>query len=41
MTDALRSYNGLKDEGFIHMAINHAVSYARGAVHFANSLENF
>ncbi len=40
MTDALRSYNGLKDEGFIHMAINHAVSYARGAVH-TNSLENF
>jgi transposase-like protein len=38
-TDALRSYNGL-DRDYIHKAIDHAVCYAKGAVH-TNGLENF
>lgn len=39
MTDALASYKGLQDS-FIHMAINHALSYAKGRIH-TNGLENF
>lgn len=39
MTDALSSYKGLQDS-FIHMAVNHAVSYAQGNIH-TNGLENF
>ncbi|HUO09193.1 MAG TPA: IS1595 family transposase [Phycisphaerae bacterium] len=40
MTDALRSYTSLGEEGFIHMAVNHAVRYAEGRNH-TNGLENF
>jgi transposase-like protein len=32
MTDALSSYKGLQAE-YIHMAINHALSYAKGRIH--------
>jgi transposase-like protein len=39
MTDTLNSYKGLQDT-FIHMAINHALSYAKGNIH-TNGLENF
>ncbi len=39
-TDALKSYRGLTLDGFIHDFIDHAESYARGAVH-TNGLENF
>lgn len=38
-TDALRSYRGLNKD-FFHEIVDHAESYARGAVH-ANGLENF
>jgi hypothetical protein len=40
MTDSLGSYKGIEGEGFIHFAINHAICYAKGAVH-TNGLENF
>src|SRR5579859_2199217 len=39
-TDALKSYRGLPLDGFIHDFIDHAESYARGAVH-TNGMENF
>lgn len=38
-TDALRSYNPLA-ETYVHEAIDHAITYVRGAVH-TNGLENF
>jgi transposase-like protein len=38
-TDALRSYNGLR-ESYAHQVIDHAYEYARGKVH-TNGLENF
>ncbi len=38
-TDALASYVGLSDE-FTHKVVDHAVCYAKGAVH-TNGLENF
>src|SRR5579863_677197 len=39
-TDALKSYRGLTDDGFVHDFIDHAEAYARGAVH-TNGMENF
>lgn len=39
MTDALKSYEGLKDE-YTHEVIDHAVCYAKGHIH-TNGLENF
>src|SRR5580692_6606982 len=39
-TDALKSYRGLPDDGFVHDFIDHAEEYARGAVH-TNGMENF
>jgi hypothetical protein len=39
-TDALRSYLGLSDEGYIHNVIDHAEAYADGQVD-ANGCENF
>ena len=39
-TDALRSYMGLGDQGYVHNVIDHAESYAEGTVH-TNGLENF
>jgi transposase-like protein len=38
-TDALPSYNGLKDE-YRHEMVDHAIEYVRGNVH-TNGLENF
>jgi transposase-like protein len=40
ITDALKSYRGLPDDGFVHDFIDHAESYVQGAVH-TNGLENF
>ncbi len=39
MTDTLPSYQSLQDK-YIHMAINHAVEYAKGRIH-TNGMENF
>ena len=39
-TDALMSYQGLKQEGFAHQVIDHAEKYVDGQVH-TNGLENF
>jgi len=39
-TDALMSYQGLKERGFEHEVIDHAEGYVRGQVH-TNGLENF
>src|SRR6266700_2789526 len=39
-TDALLSYQGLKDQGFAHQVIDHAEKYVDGKVH-TNGLENF
>ena len=39
-SDSLRSYRNLPVDGFTHEFIDHAESYARGAVH-TNGLENF
>ena len=39
-TDALKSYRGLKLDGFIHDFIDHAEAYVRDQVH-TNGLENF
>src|SRR5579864_5275062 len=39
-TDALLSYQGLKDQDFVHKTIDHAESYVDGQVH-TNGLENF
>ncbi len=39
-TDALMSYQGLKEQGFQHEVIDHAEGYVRGQVH-TNGLENF
>lgn len=39
MTDALLSYKRLQDQ-YIHMSINHAITYAAGRIH-TNSMENF
>ncbi len=39
-TDALKSYRGLTLDGFIHDFIDHAETYAEGAVH-TNGMENF
>ena len=39
-TDALMSYQGLKEHGFEHEVIDHAEGYVRGQVH-TNGLENF
>jgi transposase-like protein len=38
-SDALQSYSGLNSE-YVHKVIDHAESYAEGAVH-TNGLENF
>ena len=40
MTDAHGAYNKLPEEGFIRMAVDHAVSYAQGRIH-TNGLEIF
>ncbi len=40
MTDSLKSYDKMGEEGYFHMTINHAISYAKGRIH-TNSLENF
>ncbi len=40
MTDALKSYGKMGEEGYVHMAINHALRYAEGKIH-TNGLENF
>jgi transposase-like protein len=39
-TDALLSYQGLRDQDFIHQTIDHAEKYVDGQVH-TNGLENF
>jgi transposase-like protein len=39
-TDALMSYQGIKDHGFEHQVIDHAEKYVDGRVH-TNGLENF
>jgi transposase-like protein len=39
-TDALMSYQGLRDKGFEHQVIDHAEGYVDGQVH-TNGLENF
>jgi transposase-like protein len=39
-TDALKSYFGLADEGYIHNVIDHAEAYVNGNVH-TNGCENF
>jgi transposase-like protein len=39
-TDALMSYQGLKQQGFEHQVIDHAEKYVDGQVH-TNGLENF
>jgi transposase-like protein len=39
-TDALLSYQGLKNQDFIHQTIDHAEKYVDGQVH-TNGLENF
>jgi transposase-like protein len=39
-SDALLSYQGLKDQGFMHQVIDHAEKYVDGQVH-TNGLENF
>lgn len=39
-TDALRSYRGLRESGFVHNVIDHAEAYVDGQVH-TNGLENF
>jgi transposase-like protein len=39
-TDALLSYQGLKDQDFAHQVIDHAEKYVDGQVH-TNGLENF
>ena len=39
-TDALMSYQGLKQQGFEHQVIDHAERYVDGRVH-TNGLENF
>jgi transposase-like protein len=39
-TDALMSYQGLRDKGFRHEVIDHAEGYVDGRVH-TNGLENF
>jgi transposase-like protein len=39
-TDALMSYQGLKEQGFEHQVIDHAEKYVEGQVH-TNGLENF
>jgi transposase-like protein len=39
-TDALRSYLGLTDEGYIHNVIDHAEAYVDGQIH-TNGCENF
>ncbi|MGB6685681.1 MAG: IS1595 family transposase, partial [Candidatus Acidiferrum sp.] len=39
-TDALMSYQGLKQQGFEHQVIDHAERYVDGQVH-TNGLENF
>src|SRR5260221_13986101 len=39
-TDALMSYQGLRDKGFQHEVIDHAEGYVDGRVH-TNGLENF
>jgi hypothetical protein len=39
-TDALRSYLGLTDAGFVHKVIDHAEAYVDGQVH-TNGCENF
>src|SRR6266852_2464435 len=39
-TDALMSYQGLRDKGFEHQVIDHAEGYVEGRVH-TNGLENF
>jgi transposase-like protein len=39
-SDALLSYQGLKDQGFAHQVIDHAEKYVDGQVH-TNGLENF
>jgi transposase-like protein len=39
-TDALMSYQGLKQEGFEHKVVDHAESYVDGQIH-TNGLENF
>jgi transposase-like protein len=39
-TDALRSYEDLRFQGFQHEAIDHAKCYAQGKIH-TNGLENF
>ena len=39
-SDALKSYEGLEDQNYIHEVINHAEEFVRGRVH-TNGLENF
>jgi len=39
-TDALMSYQGLREQGFEHQVIDHAEKYVDGQVH-TNGLENF
>jgi len=39
-TDALMSYQGLRDKGFMHEVVDHAEGYVDGQVH-TNGLENF
>lgn len=39
-SDALLSYQGLKNQGFMHQVIDHAEKYVDGKVH-TNGLENF
>jgi transposase-like protein len=39
-SDALMSYQGLREQGFEHEVIDHAEGYVRGQVH-TNGLENF
>ncbi len=39
-TDALMSYQGLRDKGFEHAVVDHAEGYVDGRVH-TNGLENF
>jgi transposase-like protein len=39
-TDALMSYQGIKEHGFEHQVIDHAEKYVEGRVH-TNGLENF
>jgi transposase-like protein len=39
-TDALHSYDGLRDQDFAHQVVDHAERYVNGKVH-TNGLENF